>query len=402
MKERPITHHSSPVTHRAAAARWLVAACAALLLGSCTNLTYYMQSVMGQLDMWRRERAIDEVIADPATPEALTRRLQRVLEIRAFATRELGLPESDSYGRYADLQRPFVVWNVFAAPEFSVRPEQWCFPVVGCVSYRGYFERGDAARFAAELAAEGYDVYIGPVPAFSTLGWFPDPVLNTFINYPEAELARLVFHELSHQLLYVRDDTAFNESFAVTVEQEGVRRWLAYNGYEEQHAEFERRRGIRIAFARLVRKYRERLDALYRSPLEPAVMRARKAELLRQLEEEYRQVKQAEWGGFAGFDAWFARKPNNAQLTSVAIYTQMVPAFRELLRREDNDLERFYAAVRRLGRLPKEQRYARLVELAPQLARQPLPTGEQKTRGAGDASTGRVISPSGPGPRGER
>src|SRR5688500_18891026 len=285
----------------------------------------------GQLEIWRRQQPIQDIVRDPTTPEPLKSKLARVLDIRAFASSELHLPENQSYRRYADLKRPYVVWNVFATREFSVQPLQWCFVMVGCVSYRGYFAKEDADRFGASYAAEGYDAYIGPVPAYSTLGYFPDPVLNTFIHYPDAELARLIFHELSHQLLYVRDDTVFNESFAVAVEQEGVRRWLARTGDAGQHAAFERSQRIRAAFVQLVRKYRGRLDALYRTGLAPEAMRARKAEILRDLEREYQIVKQQDWGGFRGYDAWFGRKPNNAQIASIALYTQLVPAFQSLL-----------------------------------------------------------------------
>ena len=335
-----------------------------LLLGGCANLGYYLQSVGGQLDIWRRERPIEEIIADTAAAAPLRQKLARVLEIREFASRELGLPDNRSFRRYADLGRPFVAWNVFAAPEFSVRPVQWCFLFAGCVSYRGYFARSDADGYAAELAGQGHDVYVGGVPAYSTLGWFSDPVLNTFIHYPEAELARLVFHELSHQLVYVRDDTAFNESFAVAVEQEGVRRWLARADDAPGREAYERNRRIRAEFVHLVEKYRGRLDALYRTRLAPEAMRGRKREILGELEAEYRALRMG-WDGYAGYDRWFAARPNNAQLASVAIYTQAVPAFEALLRREGGDLARFYESVKALAALPKEERDERLRSLAP-------------------------------------
>jgi predicted aminopeptidase len=362
--------------------RWslVVATASLLLLNGCANIGYYLQSVSGQLELWRRERPIQDLVEDQATPDPLRRKLKTVLEIRAFASRELGLPDNRSYRLYADLKRPYVVWNVFAAQEFSVQPMQWCFMLVGCVSYRGYFAKEDADRFAAEYAGQGNDVYIGPVPAYSTLGWFPDPVLNTFVHYPDVEIARLIFHELSHQVVYVRDDTVFNESFAVAVEQEGVRRWLGGHGDDAQHTAFERTQRIRAGFVQLVRKYRGQLDALYKTNLAPEAMRARKAEIFKALEHEYESVKKQDWGGFAGYDAWFGRKPNNAQLASVAIYTQMVPAFQALLAREGGDLARFYAAVKELALLPKEERNARLAALAPQVARDPPATAEPKKR----------------------
>src|SRR5262245_41297141 len=242
-----------------------------------------MQSVGGQLDIWRRERPIEELVKDPEIAEPLKRKLATVLEIRTYASLELKLPDNRSYRQYADLGRPFVVWNVFATGELSVQPVQWCFFMVGCVSYRGYFAKEDAETFAAETARVGHDVYVGPVPAYSTLGYFTDPVLNTFINYPDYELARLLFHELSHQVVYVRGDTVFNESFAVAVEQEGMRRWLARAGDAQQQATFDRAQRIRAGFIGLVRKYREELAALYRGDLAPELKRARKAEILREL-----------------------------------------------------------------------------------------------------------------------
>jgi len=362
--------HAAPIAVRRAPARLLVMAALTLFLGGCGNFFYYLQSTGGQLELMRLERPIPEMVEDPATPGALKRKLATVLEIREFAVSELRLPDNESYRVYADLKRPYVVWNVFAASEFSVQPEQWCFIMVGCVSYRGYFAKEDADRYAADLARQGYDVYVGPVPAYSTLGWFPDPVLSTFIHYPEADIARLIFHELAHQVVYVRDDTVFNESFAVAVEQEGVRRWLARTGDARAHAAFERRQRIRVDFARLVRQYRDRLDTLYRSRLPPDTMRELKAATLREFEEEYRRIRDTRWDGFAGYDAWMARGLNNAQVASVSLYSQLVPGFKALMQSERGDLARFYTAVRGLAALPREERHAALARYAAQLARE--------------------------------
>jgi predicted aminopeptidase len=343
--------------------RLFVAAMLPLIAG-CANVGYYWQSVSGQLGIWRRERPIEEVINDAATPEALRQKLSAVVRIRDFASRELGLPDNRSYREYADLGRPYVVWNVFAAPEFSVQPARWCFLFAGCVSYRGYFSREEAERFAAEFAGQGYDVHVGGVPAYSTLGWFSDPVLNTFIHFPEADVARLVFHELAHQVVYVKDDSAFNESFAVTVEQEGLRRWFALTGDAKGGEAYVRGRRMRMEFSRLVQEYRARLDALYGSQLTPETMRSRKRALFAELEADYRVLK-AGWDGYGGYDAWFARPPNNALLASVSIYAQRVPAFDALLQREGGDLARFYGAVRELAALPREDRDRRLAALSP-------------------------------------
>jgi predicted aminopeptidase len=340
-----------------------VAACLALLVSGCANIGYYWQSVSGQLEIWRRERPVAEVLADPAAAQALKDKLARVLEVRAYASRELSLPDNQSYRRYADLERPFVVWNVFAAPEFSVEPLRWCLAFAGCINYRGYFEKAAAEQFAAELARQGLEVYVGGVPAYSTLGWFDDPVLSTFIHFPDVEIARLVFHELAHQVAYAKDDTAFNESFATAVEQEGVRRWVARAGDARQFEEFERNRRARREFAQLVQKARGRLEALYRTRLAPEAMRERKGALLAALDAEYRALK-AGWGGVDRYDRWFAQQPDNAQLASVGLYTQLVPAFEALLSRERGDLGRFYAAVKELAALPADQRTARLAALS--------------------------------------
>jgi predicted aminopeptidase len=330
-------------------------AAAVALLGGCANLGYYVQSVRGQLDIWQRQRPLGTVIADRATPEKLRARLVTLTEIRNFASEALSLPDNASYRRYADLDRPYVVWNVFAAPEFSVKPEQWCFLFVGCVSYRGYFNEAEAERFAAGLKSAGNDVFVGGIPAYSTLGYFNDPVLNTFVYYPVVELSRLIIHELSHQVAYARDDTVFNESFAVAVEQEGVRRWLARYGTDQDRQTYETLQRRRQEFTRLILKHRGRLETLYAQKLPPEVMRTRKAEHFADMETEYQGLK-AGWSGFSGFDRFFSHKANNALLVSVSLYTQLVPAFQELLARHGGDLPRFYAAVKALSRLDKDAR----------------------------------------------
>jgi len=342
--------------------RWLLLAVMLPLLGGCATLNYYSQAVRGQLDMLRRATPIEEELRSDAVPAALKAKLRAVLRIRAFASRELALPDNGSYKRYADLGRRYAVWNVFAAPEFSVEPVTSCFPIAGCVSYRGYFSENGAQEAGAALRKKGYDVYIGGVPAYSTLGWFDDPVLSTFIQYPDAELARLIFHELAHQLLYVKDDTRFNESFAVTVERAGVARWLAQNGNARERASYERMGTIRAGFVALLIKYQGILKQYYSQDLPLELKRKGKAERFAEMDEEYRQLK-ASWGGFAGYDRWFAGKPNNATLASVALYTELVPAFQALLAREGGDLPRFYAAVKQLAKLPKDERDARLLSL---------------------------------------
>ena len=329
------------------------------LVAGCGTLSYYSQAVSGHLDLLRRATPIAEQLRAESTPVALKARLQTVLRIRDFASRELGLPDNGSYRSYADLGRQYVVWNVFAAPEFSLEPVRYCFPFAGCVGYRGYFGEADADAEATQLRAQGYDVHVGGVPAYSTLGWFDDPVLSTFVNYPEGELARLLFHELAHQLLYVKNDTRFNESFATAVEQAGVERWLAQQGDDGKRTAYQRSQAMRREFLDLLLKYRLALEQHYRKDLPEDAKRLGKAQLFAGMEQDYRQLK-ASWGGFAGYDRWLTAKPNNATFASIVLYTEWVPALRALLEREGGDLPRFYAAAKELAQLPLKQREARL------------------------------------------
>ena len=341
----------------------LVIAAAAVLaaaaVGGCSTLGYYAQSISGHLDMMRSARPIQDVVADPETPEDLRKRLLRAQEVRSFASSELGLPDNRSYREYADLRRPYVVWNVFATRELSLELKQWCYPVVGCAGYRGYFDRAAAEREAEGLRADGYEVNVAGVPAYSTLGWLPDPLLNTFIGGSEGQVASMVFHELAHQIVFVGGDTTFNESFATAVEREGVRRWLAASNdpaLRRSYAEFANRRQD---FVDLLLKYRDRLEALYASDAPDDAKRAGKRRLFAELKAEYAALKTS-WGGFAGYDRYFAQELTNAHLASVGAYNILVPAFDALLVREGGDFPRFYAEVRRLARLPKGEREAEL------------------------------------------
>jgi predicted aminopeptidase len=332
------------------------------VLSGCSNISYYFQAIGGQVEISRASRPIDSVLADEATPVELRSKLIMASEIRDFASDELQLPENGSYKSYADLQRPFVVWNVFATSEFSIEPREWCFAFAGCVNYRGYFSKEAAEDFARGLDPARNDVYIGGVPAYSTLGWFNDPVLNTFIHYPETELARLIFHELAHQVAYAPGDTEFNESFATAVEMEGMRRWLASNGSQAQREQYAIAQERRAQFISLILKYRKRLGDVFASRAGDAEKRARKAEAFQQMADEYERLK-ASWNGFAGFDRWFAGKLNNAHVAAIAVYTALVPAFEALLAESGGDLKRFYARVKEIAALPEEERRIVLTRL---------------------------------------
>lgn len=351
--------------------RWIGAGLVveALLLSGCTALGdsvgYYWQSIGGHLRVMQAARPLEQWLDDPRTDPALRRRLELARDLRRFAVEQLALPDNDSYTRYVELNRPFVVWNVFATPELSLSLQRWCFPVAGCVDYRGYYDFDEAERYARRMRARGFDAYVGAVPAYSTLGWFADPLLSTFIRYPEAELARLLFHELAHQVAYAPGDTAFNESFATAVEEAGIERWIAVRGdarLAQAYADWSTRRRD---FQSLLARHREQLGALYASTADDALKRARKAEILAALRDEYERVRQARWGGFAGYDRWFAQPLTNAHLASVSTYTQWVPAFRALLAREQGDLQRFYRAVRALAEASPSERRARLYVLMP-------------------------------------
>lgn len=333
-----------------------------LLLAGCTTADYYWQGVRGQMDLLDRAKPIPAILATTDDP-ILKRKLERVLSIREYASRELGLPDNPSYRSYSDLGRRFVLWNVFATPELSLEPRQWCFPVVGCVNYRGYFDEAAARAEASMLGAAGDDVYVGGVPAYSTLGYFNDPMVSTFVRYPDTEVARLIFHELAHQIAYAKDDTVFNESFAVSVEEEGVRRWLAAQNDPALTAQFNTSQRYREGFRTLVAHVRGELVPLYASRASAPEKRAGKLAAFASMRAAYQALKK-EWGGFSAYDGWFAQGPNNANLAAVGLYSQKVPEFRALLAAEGGDLVRFYARVKSMAALPKAERDAALAAAA--------------------------------------
>ena len=331
--------------------------------GPPDGLGYYAQSVRGHLDMLQRARPLADWLADPATPPALRQRLQLARQMRDFAVRELALPDNASYRSYADLGRSAVVWNVVAAPELSLTLKTWCYPLMGCVGYRGYFDRAAADAEAQRQRAAGLEVFVYGVPAYSTLGWTNwlggDPLLNTFVGGSEATLARLVFHELSHQVAYASDDTMFNESYATAVERLGLARWLAATGRADDEPDARRRLADLRA---LTLPARQALQALYAGDLPEAQKRQRKAALMAALQADYQALKAAPggpWAGYGGFDPWFARA-NNAALAIQAAYDGLVPDFERLFEREGRDFARFHAEVRRLANLPPSERRATL------------------------------------------
>ncbi len=333
------------------------------VLSGCSTIGYYRQSVGGHLELMGKSRSIEEVIADPETSPELRRRLELVSVMRDFSVSQLHLPANDSYRSYADIEREAVVWSVVATPEFSMAPREWCYPVVGCASYRGYFDQAEAEEFAQGLRREGLDVAVEAVPAYSTLGWFDDPLPSTVIHWPEGSLAGLMFHELAHQRLYLPGDSAFNEAFAMTVERAGMERWFRHRGDAVGEEKWRHGEQRERAFIEMVLRTRERLRALYARELPPEAMRREKARPFEQLRAEYAELKRS-WDGDRGFDRWFERELNNAHLASIATYEQWVPAFQALLKQSGGRLAQFYERCEELAALPMEERNRRLQALS--------------------------------------
>ena len=339
-------------------------AMAALLLSGCAQLSYYAQAMRGQMSLLSSARPIDDWLADPGVNDDLKARLKKTQQIRAFAAKELGLPDNGSYKSYADLKRPYVMWNVVATQELSMKPVQWCFPIAGCVDYRGYYSKEAAQELASQMRAQGYDVRVNGVPAYSTLGWFNDPVLSTFIEYPEAEVARMVFHELAHQVAYAPGDSQFNESFATSVEEVGVERWLNAQHDPSLRERYAAWRRHKEDFLDLLARYRRQLDDNYGSSASDAVKRERKAQIFMRLKEEYESMKAARWGGYAGYDRWFGERMTNAHFALISTYHDLVPAFRAMLNKEKH-LPAYYQSVRKLAKMNKVDRRKALAAYLP-------------------------------------
>lgn len=326
-----------------------------VLLISCEAVSYYTQAARGQMAIVFGREDIQGLLSAENLPADLREKFTAVLAIRNFAERELHLPVGANYQTYVDVGREHVVWNVFAAPEFSTEALNWCYPIAGCVAYRGYFSESAALKFATKTQQQGFDVYTGGVDAYSTLGWFDDSLLSTVLNRPDYQLASLIFHELAHQVAYVRGDTTFNESFATAVEREGLQRWLRHSNQADTIVIASASRAKQQQFVDLVSAYRDKFDALYRQELQVEVMRERKQALQQQLRVEY-EASKAQWGGNGGYDNWFSNSLNNAQLYTVSSYNDLVPFFQQLLAKADGDLEAFYQEVRKIAALDAQQR----------------------------------------------
>jgi predicted aminopeptidase len=335
---------------------------AVLALSGCASVRYYAHVAHGEVELLAARRPIERVLADPAVDGRLKQRLQRAARARAFASDRLGLPRNASYASYADLHRPYATWNVYAAPEFSVEASTQCYLLVGCLAYRGYFDKARAESAAARLAANGLDTWVGGSAAYSTLGWFDDPILNTMLRWDDDELAGTIFHELAHQRLFAKGDTEFNESFATFVQDEGLREWHAALGLPPRDDAGEQRSR---QFESLVLEARERLRGVYASALPPDAMRARKREEIERLRRDYYEMRDGEWAGHGDFDAWIAAPINNAKLLPFGLYRRWQSAFAALFERNGKDWNGFYDAARNIARLDAAARNSALQELQP-------------------------------------
>jgi predicted aminopeptidase len=366
--------------------RWFVLLALALLLGTlcgCRTLTFYAQAAKGEYELLAHERPTKKLLSDPRTPANLKKQLETLSNLLAFAQSDLKLPADGNYRKYVELRRRYVVWNVEAAPEFSLQPKSWWYPLVGRLEYRGYFSERGANQYGAWLERKGCDVFVGGVEAYSTLGWFKDPALSTFIFNPAPDLAELIFHELGHQEVFASGDEKFNEAFATTVGEAGARRWLRAQGNPAAGAGYEAELGRTRQFAHLIARTRTRLEALYgdeltaegrvktakrKPPMPAAQIREEKRNIFARLQAEYAELK-ASWGGNTEYDTWFARPLNNAQLNSVAAYYDFVPGFERLLEQYHGDLPAFYKAAARLAKLPKPERHRTLLALGQSAAK---------------------------------
>ena len=346
-------------------------------VSGCQTIGFYSQAIKGQYQIFAHQQLIDKLIADPKTSEKLRAQLQLIQQLRQFAKDELKLPVDGHYRKYVDVHREYVVWNVQAAPEFSLQPRTWWYPMVGSLEYRGYFSEKGARHYAARIAKKGDDVYVDGVEAYSTLGWFKDPILNTFIRRREPDLAEVLFHELGHQRVFARGDTDFNEAFATTVGQEGARRWLRASGKTNLLEKYETELRRNDQFVHLIMSTREQLEKVYGDTLDkhgkvkaaatppssPAELKQAKERVFADLRANYQQLKES-WGGYTGYDEWFGRELNNAQLNTIANYYDFLPAFERVLEMNGNDMEKFYVEVERLSNLSKDARHQWLRNLA--------------------------------------
>lgn len=340
-----------------------------LIISGCSTLSYYSGIIQGHFEIISQQQSIDELLDDPTTSDQLRQKLALAKAARQFAASNLYLPDNDSYKTYVDIGRNRVTWNVVAVPALSLSAKTWCYPIAGCVSYKGYYSNEAAKSYEKQLADENYDTTINGSAAYSTLGWFDDPVLNTMLQWREAHLIGVIFHELAHQQLYIKDDSTFNESFASFVQQEGVRRWYLAKGKPQAITKEAAHGKRKKQFLSLLKTTRDKLEILYNSKLADKQKHEQKRVYFTELRQQYISLKAGEWKGYSGYDHWFDRDLNNANLVSVSTYHQHLPGFKALLQQSNEDLRVFYAAAEKLSQLPAKERSEKLLEMAaPKLA----------------------------------
>jgi predicted aminopeptidase len=349
--------------------------------GGCTAVSFYAQAIGGHIDIMTRRVPVDELL-ETESDGKLKERLQLAMQARDFASERLGLPDNESYRSYVDLQRQYVTWNVIATEEFSVQAREWCFPIAGCVPYRGYFSQAAAQEFGARLSRQALDVHVNGASAYSTLGWFDDPLLSTMLRWRETRLVGVIFHELSHQVIWVENDTTFNESFAVFVQREGVRWWLRERGAAAQIDDYEARLQRQHEFVAMLLETREKLAALFAGSTDAATMRAHKQQVFAQMREHYAALKTNRWQGYSGYDNWFSQPLNNARLALAATYNNYVGSFAQLFIEAGGDFPTFFQRVQALADLPHERRDTELQKLAAR----PLPRADQRLSTIGGAA----------------
>ena len=368
MKLFPLKHNNALVTGKRIAPTLALAGMIGLLAG-CSTVGYYSQIVSGHMRIVMGKRPLAEIASDESIDDSIKRRLDLAQRARLFGIEQLNLPINDSYTSFYDTGQEYVTWNVVAAEEFSLNPHNWCFPIAGCVSYRGYYSKEDAESYAAGFKEQGFDVTVNGATAYSTLGWFEDPLLNTMLDRSDPSIASLLFHELAHQQLYVGDDSTFNESFASFVEKEGLKQWQKNEqqvnpqiDQSEMAKELEVRKRRQKEFIALLTSTRDSLAELYESASEPDEMRQKKKQRFEQMRVEYAALK-ASWDDYPGYDQWMSQEMNNARLVAVATYNDYVPAFEVLFKESGSSFDQFYVAALELSKLPLEDRTAEMQKL---------------------------------------
>ena len=334
----------------------------ALTVSACSSFGYYLDLMAGHSELLEQRKPVADILADKETKPKLRKLLKTSQKIRDFASKELHLPENDSYRQYVDLKRPYAVWNVVAAEEFSVKPKKWCFLIVGCLSYRGYYSKEEATAYADELKVQGYDIYVAGAKAYSTLGWFDDPLLNTMMYKSETHRAGIIFHELAHQVVYIDNDSAFNEAFATTVEEEGIRKWLTRNGKNNKYEEYLLDKQRDLQWNQLLQYTRNQLKEIYKLKISDKEKKLAKQQAFSSLQYNYQQLKNS-WNGYNAYDKWMNQDLNNAHLLLVATYHDLVPTFKAMLKNENYNLKKFYVAVEQYGQLDKEKRNKQLLQI---------------------------------------